>query len=343
MEDKVTRHPSSLREDPSSPESSPSAIFPLFRKIMTPKDLEQLRKPCSIPSSIQIRLLEEGETIMSARPIEVAFYEAAFHFDIRLPIHLSIRMILHFYSTCPAQLVPNARRSVICVVVLWQYHKISLSLTKFRNLFGLYKNPKLEFRWLYFREFPKGLSGEAGAPRVLRLWAFQREGISTQSRSSSVLRPFAEALASHLSKWHLKKETTADGRANEQEGSSCGQQGISLKKLAQKVAKSKSESSAAKSILEKGVVIGEKRPREDSITSPSNKGKVVECPKGNKVVPPPEAKKKVPKSSDAASTRASPILKPEEGTSANLGTVLGPRASILGKPSVAEKILGGGE
>ncbi|GFZ11591.1 hypothetical protein Acr_22g0009890 [Actinidia rufa] len=107
---------------------------------------------------------KEDETIMSTRPGEVAFYETAFHAE------------------------------------LWQYHKITFSLIECRNLFGLYKNPKLDFGWLNFRarlrrtlfgeypsnvkgwkrdfffvsgdnwKFPEGLSQEAGAPRVPRSW-----------------------------------------------------------------------------------------------------------------------------------------------------------------------------
>ena len=74
---------------------------------MTSEDLEHLRESRSIPSSIQIRLPEEGETIISAREGEVAFYEASFHSGLRLPLHPSIRMILHFYNICPAQLVKH--------------------------------------------------------------------------------------------------------------------------------------------------------------------------------------------------------------------------------------------
>ena len=86
---------------------------------MTQGDLDQLRESCFIPSYIQIRLPEAGETrqgeysvlyssyILSyipsyTRPGEVAFYEAAFHAGICLPIHSSIRMILQFYNIFPA-------------------------------------------------------------------------------------------------------------------------------------------------------------------------------------------------------------------------------------------------
>ena len=63
---------------------------------MTQDNLDYLRESCFISSSIQIRLPEVGETIESGRPSEVAFYEVAFHAGLCLPIHPTIRMILHF-------------------------------------------------------------------------------------------------------------------------------------------------------------------------------------------------------------------------------------------------------
>ncbi|GFS31889.1 hypothetical protein Acr_00g0019770 [Actinidia rufa] len=45
---------------------------------------------------------------------EVAFYEVTFLAGLRLPIHPTIRRILNHYKICPAQLSPNAWRSVIC-------------------------------------------------------------------------------------------------------------------------------------------------------------------------------------------------------------------------------------
>ncbi|GFZ07299.1 hypothetical protein Acr_19g0002360 [Actinidia rufa] len=63
---------------------------------------------------IRLRIPGDGETILSARQGEVAFYEATFQAGLRLPIHPTIREILVHYKICPAQLSPNAWRSVIC-------------------------------------------------------------------------------------------------------------------------------------------------------------------------------------------------------------------------------------
>ncbi|GFY90757.1 hypothetical protein Acr_07g0009540 [Actinidia rufa] len=58
-----------------------AAIHPSVEEktnIMTLKALDALREAYSFPFGVWVRLLEEGETITSARPSEVAFYEAAF-------------------------------------------------------------------------------------------------------------------------------------------------------------------------------------------------------------------------------------------------------------------------
>ena len=66
-----------------------------------------------------------------------------------------------------------------------------------------------------------------------------------------------------------------------------------------------------------------KQMREESITSPSKKGKAVGSLKGKEVVLPPKAKK-MAKPRDATSTKVIPMLKSEEGTSVNPATILGP-------------------
>ena len=96
----------------------------------------------------------------------------------------------------------------------------------------------------------------------------------------------------------------------------------------------------ARPIPTKGLVIDEKRPREDSISSPNKKGKVVDSSKGKVATPVPEAKKKV-KPANVAISEATSTIRPGEGTLASLGTVLGTRASIMSSPSVVEKILSG--
>ncbi|GFY95531.1 hypothetical protein Acr_10g0009160 [Actinidia rufa] len=116
---------------------------------------------------------------------------------------------------------------------------------------------------------------------------------------------------------------------------------LSLKKIGEKVTQSKSRILATGPTLAKGVVIGEKRPREDLASSPSKKGKADDNSKGNEASQAPEAKKKVYRPGDVTCSKATPSPRPGEGTSTNLGTALGPSVPILGSPSMAEKLLRG--
>ena len=86
---------------------------------MTQDDLDRLRESYFFSYGIQARLLEDDETILSTCLGEVVFYEAVFHADLQLPIHPTIRKILHFYNICSTQLSPNAWQSVIYVVAVW--------------------------------------------------------------------------------------------------------------------------------------------------------------------------------------------------------------------------------
>ena len=77
---------------------------------MTQGELDRLQKSCYFPTRIQRRFTKAGETIVSTRLGEVAFYEATFQARLRLHIQTPLRIILAFYNVCPAQLPPNAWR-----------------------------------------------------------------------------------------------------------------------------------------------------------------------------------------------------------------------------------------
>ena len=104
MTDEVHKLPSSLREDP--PEVSPArngspnhmedlrtdANYTLEKEVsvMTQDALDRLRENYSFPAGVQIRIPEEGETILSISPGEVTFYEAAFPTGLRFQIYPTI-------------------------------------------------------------------------------------------------------------------------------------------------------------------------------------------------------------------------------------------------------------
>ncbi|GFY82288.1 hypothetical protein Acr_02g0005280 [Actinidia rufa] len=102
--------------------------------VMSQADLDNLGTTYSFPQGVRLRIPGDGETILSARQGEVAFYEAAFLAGLRFPIHPTIRDILIHYQICPAQLSPNAWRSVICSLVIWRIFKRHLSCGEFRIL-----------------------------------------------------------------------------------------------------------------------------------------------------------------------------------------------------------------
>ena len=85
--------------------------------------------------------------------------------------------------------------------MLGRYHKVALSLTKFKNLFGLYKNPKPNFGWFYFVARPKRtMFGEY--PNNVKGWKrkfFFISGVSKRqsSKGSEVMRHPISALLLH--------------------------------------------------------------------------------------------------------------------------------------------------
>ncbi|GFY95594.1 hypothetical protein Acr_10g0009790 [Actinidia rufa] len=173
MTDEVNQSPESPREDPSTPEDITMVTVPpsveMVTNIMTLDELDLLRESYYFPLHVRLRLPEEGDTIMSTHPGEVAFYEASFPAGLCFLIHLTIRLILQFYNIFPAQLVPNAWRSIACGLSLWRAHKYAMSLSEFRNLFSLNNNPKLDHGWLYFKaRYKKTLLG--GYPNNVKGW-----------------------------------------------------------------------------------------------------------------------------------------------------------------------------
>ncbi|GFZ11316.1 hypothetical protein Acr_22g0007140 [Actinidia rufa] len=135
--------------------------------VMSQADLDNLGTTYSFPQGVRLRIPGDGETILSARQGEVAFYEAAFLAGLRFPIHPTIRDILIHYQICPAQLSPNAWRSVICSLVIWRIFKRHLSCGEFRCLYSL--SPLPDSGWYYFKARPeKNLL--RGSPSNVKGW-----------------------------------------------------------------------------------------------------------------------------------------------------------------------------
>ena len=122
---------------------------------------------------------------------------------------------------------------------------------------------------------------------------------------------------------------------------------INLKKLDQIAEGSKGASSAATSTsIVKGISIGKKCPQgETPDIAPATKGKLASNVKDKETMSPSMTKKKAiwrfRTPPNKVNNTSSTTMVVREGTSVNPGTMLGPKASILRSPSVAEKILGG--
>ncbi|GFY84263.1 hypothetical protein Acr_03g0010370 [Actinidia rufa] len=128
---RTSQSPSFPPIPPNSPEMDTSSLTK-EGNVMSQAELNKLGSTYSFPSGVRLRIPGDGETILSARQGEVAFYEAAFLASLRLPIHPTIREILIHYKICPAQLSPNAWRSVICSLVIWRHFKRHMSCDEFR-------------------------------------------------------------------------------------------------------------------------------------------------------------------------------------------------------------------
>ncbi|GFZ00558.1 hypothetical protein Acr_14g0001930 [Actinidia rufa] len=166
ISDEVTRSSLLLKKQTAHPEMDTSSLTK-ETNIMSQADLNKLREKYSFPSGVQLRIPGEGETILSVRKGEVAFYEAAFLASLGLPIHPTIRRILSHYKICPAQLSPNAWRSVVCSLVIWRYYKCHMSCNEYRYLYSL--SPLPNSGWYYFKARPeKNLL--RGSPSNMKGW-----------------------------------------------------------------------------------------------------------------------------------------------------------------------------
>ncbi|GFS31359.1 hypothetical protein Acr_00g0016890 [Actinidia rufa] len=267
MTGEVNQSPMSPVEGSPVLETDPlAAIHPSVEEktnIMTLEELNSLRETYYFPFGVRGKASDEGETIISARPSEVAFYKVAFPAGLRFSIHPTIRLILQFYNICPAQLVPNAWRSIACSMAMWRagYFKARYKKT----LLGGYPNNVKGWKSKFFFvsgdewERPEGSSRE-GAPRVPRTWGVPGEG-----------HPGGEVLSSL--------------------GDAAMSRRISFKKLGKKLEKSKNGSSLRIPTPAKGVVIGEKRAGESLANLPSKKGKVNDGSKGKGLIVSPKARR----------------------------------------------------
>ncbi|GFZ16808.1 hypothetical protein Acr_26g0000780 [Actinidia rufa] len=300
----------------------------------------------SFLSSLVTQIPEEGETITSTRLSEVAFYEAAFLEGLRFPIHLPILQ----YMPCLACPQCVAKRHLCNIVVVSisichgtlrvqdpiqaeQQSQVRPRLAVLQGegrpagdastssgdtgesvhsrdeLFrgGHSGDSSIEcigiIRWTdrAFSHLPNQilLSVLTGEIRpILGAWELGRLSLSLHSLSSS---SSSGAMAESWLPFELKLDAMSKR--------------TSFKKLGQNVEKSKAENPTTKPTPAKGLVIGEKRPRDKSASSPTKKGETTGSSKGKEPAPQSEPKKKMAatKSCNVASSEAILVRKSGEG------------------------------
>ena len=97
---------SSLRASSSSSVTPFHALFEEY--FLDGKDLESIRGRFQIPSEVISRLPHNGEKACSFAHGKVSFYEAAFSYGLRFPIHPFIHHLLSNLNIALGQLLPNA-------------------------------------------------------------------------------------------------------------------------------------------------------------------------------------------------------------------------------------------
>ncbi|GFZ03495.1 hypothetical protein Acr_16g0001190 [Actinidia rufa] len=231
-----------------------------------------------------------------------------------------------------------------CSVALWRAYKYAISLSKFRNLFVLNKNPKSDHGWLYFKArskktllggYPNNVKGWKGkfffalmsspkgypGPKVPRSWGTpDKKGLYSVPallESKSFCRSFGLPKSMTFGEGDNGEDRPV-GVASISSGDTTMSKRINLTNLAKKVEekkgkktdKSKGMCSAMTSALPtKGIIIREKHQRDEAKSMPN----------------------------EAAIVAARPMA-PREGTSVNPVAALGLRVTMLRSAATADKI-----
>ena len=89
-------------------------------KVEEEDGMKKYRDRYQIPDDVVLRIPDPDERACSSRYDDVAFYEADFNAGFRFPMQPLMRELLDHLHLSPAQLAPNAWRTAISYMVLWQ-------------------------------------------------------------------------------------------------------------------------------------------------------------------------------------------------------------------------------
>ena len=115
----------------SAPSHMPSSSHPPAPAVARP--FHALKEKCSLkievfrkfrdrfqfPKETRARLPRKGEKACVFAHGEVCFYEAAFLYGLRFPVHPFIMELLHYLNLAPGKLMPNSWRIVISCMMIW--------------------------------------------------------------------------------------------------------------------------------------------------------------------------------------------------------------------------------
>ena len=82
--------------------------------------MKRYRDRYQIPSDVILRIPNLDERSCSSMYDDVAFYEADFNAGLRFPMQPLMRELLDHLNLAPAQLAPNAWRTVVAYMVMWK-------------------------------------------------------------------------------------------------------------------------------------------------------------------------------------------------------------------------------
>ncbi|GFY84531.1 hypothetical protein Acr_03g0013050 [Actinidia rufa] len=264
MADEVTQLPSLPQENPPSPEASPSIATPspIEREtnIMTKNELDLLKESHSFPSSIQIKLPEEDEIIASTHSGEVGKEpawrisqqcqgmeeEILFHHERRREFSLGTSRDTRIPRVPRSWGIPGKFCNKLHVMSTVEQERLQAILDSISG--GKHFIIKEVFESKFFSKCFK-VATQSMASNEGNKGNNPPTGSATLIAGDGVNPTIPETNLDKL-EFKLKHKIRAMSMR------------ISLKKIAQKVGESNGKSSAIKSTPTKGVVIGEKRPRE---------------------------------------------------------------------------------
>ncbi|GFZ01509.1 hypothetical protein Acr_15g0001180 [Actinidia rufa] len=300
--------------------------------IKTLDDLDKLREKYSFPSRVQLRIPEEGETILLARPGKA-------------------RPDKNLLRRSPSNVKGWKKRFFFASGDEWEFFP-SMPPDRAQGYFKVSKVLNSKTFQKYFARGRMETSSSNGDNTTSGDEGVIREDIGRIARRAfpdtpdltllrwlegKVQNPFSNLFPSGLSfSSDLRSESLSNSRLSPELRSDVSLSTLTKKAGEKKVATKDASSAATSQPPLKWVVIQEKHPQEDA-HDPATKEGEVEASKGKEAMPPPPPKRT--KSNKGASNAA---MRLTSRTSSTLpGDNLGPMASMMSSAPMARKILNG--